>query len=126
MLRRKRDLLVWFTIQASLVKLVDISVQVSISTMAADSHHQTCAACAQPLRLDQFPSKPVDSKCTHEMETCSPCWKQWLQVQVASKTFDKIQCAQCTGMLTQSEVKALASQEVYQRYVRSSVLQLDL
>lgn len=85
--------------------------------MSADPHQHVCAACAQDLPREQFPSKPVNSKCTHEMETCSQCWRQWLQVQVATKTFDRIQCAQCTCLLTQSEVKALASEEIYQRCV---------
>lgn len=88
---------------------------ISAAIMSTGSDKQTCETCAQALLVEQFSLKPPDSKCTHEFETCSRCWQQWLQVQVATKTFSQIQCAQCPNTLGQGETKALATEEVYQR-----------
>ena len=80
-----------------------------------ETEQRTCSTCAQMYPVSDFPSKPVESQCTHEQDTCSQCWRHWLQVQVATKTFDRIQCAQCSTLLGQGEVKAFATQEIYQR-----------
>ena len=84
--------------------------------MSEISYQRTCTVCDEALPLEKFPSQIIESKCTHDIHTCSKCWKQWLQVQVATKTFDKIQCAQCDVMLGQQEIKSLATEEAYQRY----------
>ena len=76
-----------------------------------------CTTCARDLPLAQFPKLPEDGSCTHDNDTCKRCWHQWLQSQVASKTPDQISCAQCSNVLGQGEIRALATKKVYERYV---------
>ncbi|KAK5118181.1 hypothetical protein LTR85_008161 [Meristemomyces frigidus] len=78
-----------------------------------------CTTCARNLPIAQFPKHPEGSNCEHERETCRRCWHQWLESQVASKPFDQISCAQCSKLLGQGEVRALATPAVYERYLDS-------
>ncbi|KAK3677863.1 hypothetical protein LTR78_001958 [Recurvomyces mirabilis] len=74
-----------------------------------------CTSCERMLPLVQFPKHPQDSKCTHNRETCRRCWHQWVEVQVNSKRFDQVKCAQCDNALDQHEIKALATPAVFDR-----------
>lgn len=80
-----------------------------------------CTTCGRRLVTQQFPKALHGSKCTHERETCRRCWRQWLQAQVEHKHWDQISCCQCANLLTQSEIKALATDATFQRYVDAEV-----
>ena len=77
--------------------------------------NKDCTTCDRTLPLAQFARHPEGSKCTHDRNTCKKCWRQWLQAQVASKPFDQITCAQCNNVLSQGEVRALATKKVYDK-----------
>lgn len=76
-----------------------------------------CTTCDRTLPVMSFPKFPEGSNCKHERETCKRCWRQWLAVQVETKSFNQISCAQCENILGQSQIKALATSQVYQKYL---------
>jgi len=74
-----------------------------------------CTTCDRSHPPAQFAKPPEGSRCTHDRDTCKRCWHQWLKAQVASKTLYQITCAQCSNVLSQSEIRALATKAVYER-----------
>ena len=76
-----------------------------------------CTTCGRSLPVASFPKVPEDSKCEHERATCRRCWHQWLEIQVESRSFDQIPCAQCSNFLGQSEMRALATPATYQIFL---------
>jgi len=102
------------------VSCIDRANALAHASSRQDHQHEAtrvCTTCARDLPLAQFPKLPEDGSCTHDNDTCKRCWHQWLQSQVASKTPDQISCAQCSNVLGQGEIRALATKKVYERYV---------
>lgn len=50
----------------------------------------------------------------HSSDVCKDCWQTYLEGQIASKPSDRIRCAQCPRLLTDSEIKRLGSGETYE------------
>jgi hypothetical protein len=76
---------------------------------------RTCTTCQQDLPPSDFPEVVESSNCGHTIDVCTDCWQQWLEVQVGSRPFDRIECIQCNAVLGQEDIRGLASAEVYER-----------
>ena len=73
-----------------------------------------CTACEETLRIADFPIRE-SAACAHTHDVCIDCWRQWLAVEVASKMYNQIACAQCTAIFGQPDIRVLASEEDYER-----------
>ena len=68
-------------------------------------------------RQPTFPKLAEGSKCEHAQDVCEDCWVEWLDSQVSTVAWDRVSCCQCSNVLGQSEVKALASGGAFEEYV---------
>ena len=87
-----------------------------MATMLGETSPLSCTACDRLLPPSEFPASLVGGGCNHPVQTCSACWEQWLQAQVATNSYDRIRCAECPVIIGQDEIKDRATDEVYQRY----------
>ncbi|KAF2772796.1 hypothetical protein EJ03DRAFT_170598 [Teratosphaeria nubilosa] len=78
---------------------------------------QDCTTRNRTLAIAAFPKHLQGSRCTHDRDTCRRCWHQWLQTQVSTQRFDQISCVTCSNLLGQGEIRALATEAVYQKYL---------
>jgi len=72
--------------------------------------------CGDELHIETFMSKPFTSACTHEVNTCTPCLRRWLEESLTSRGYDKISCPECSAPFQHLDVKACASKQQFKRY----------
>jgi len=72
--------------------------------------------CGDELHIETFMSKPFTAACTHEVNTCTPCLRRWLEESLTSRGFDKISCPECSAPFQHLDVKACASKQQFKRY----------
>ncbi|EMC91631.1 hypothetical protein BAUCODRAFT_299438 [Baudoinia panamericana UAMH 10762] len=80
---------------------------------------KTCLTCDRHLPANAFPK--INEECQHERETCRRCWYQWLALQLETKQWDQITCAQCPTKLGQADIRALAKPAVYTKYLEAEI-----
>ncbi|KAJ8107199.1 hypothetical protein OPT61_g9031 [Boeremia exigua] len=95
----------------------------SKKTKQRDQFHNThispqmidCAVCGDKfLEIDLADL----SDCTHNPDVCKACLLQWLEAQLESTTWEQMQCPSdgCGQILTHSDVRKYASEELFTRY----------
>lgn len=66
---------------------------------------------------------PPKTPCLHPVEVCSDCWEGWIEQQLTSRAPSRLSCVQCENILGEAEVRAFASAETHQRWVRMARIQ---
>lgn len=98
----------------------DTESEAADGTDAADQSlvvTKTCVSCDEGLPTAEFASFAPGAACSHGNDTCTDCWQQWLETQLASTSAFNITCAQCSNTLHQTDVQLLATPEVFERYL---------
>lgn len=103
------------------LQVIDPNAVVVGLTVCIASHHWVCSTCEEDLPSAAYLSATEGTKCHHEIRMCARCWDEWLTTQVASNNASDILCAECNNVLEQSDIKALASQEVFDRYLNAEL-----
>jgi hypothetical protein len=82
---------------------------------AAASLTRDCAVCGESTPIISLPSL---SSCTHEAQTCSNCYATWISSRLEESGWQEVKCpgTSCRTHLTHEEIKAYATQEVFERY----------
>lgn len=76
-----------------------------------------CAVCGETKEVDDFPDH-ITQACDHEVSTCRDCLQSWIASSLESKFWDQIRCSECSEVLKHSDMKASASDDVFQKYDR--------
>lgn len=82
---------------------------------AAASLTRDCAVCGEATPIISLPSL---SSCTHEAQTCSNCYATWISSRLEESGWQEVKCpgTTCRTHLTHEEIKAYATQAVFERY----------
>ncbi|KAF2476576.1 uncharacterized protein BDR25DRAFT_277819 [Lindgomyces ingoldianus] len=79
-----------------------------------------CMVCAESLPLRRFPKRPPTAQCTHEINTCKRCLRNWIRSEFQSKVWDQINCPECRIRMDYEDIRQFAPSEVFRRYDRLS------
>ncbi|UPX13726.1 uncharacterized protein EKO05_0004225 [Ascochyta rabiei] len=81
---------------------------------AALQNHD-CAVCGDNTLLIALPSL---SSCSHQPEACGGCYALWIASQLEANGWQEVKCPgmSCKVNLTYEEIKAFASEDVFERY----------
>jgi hypothetical protein len=74
-----------------------------------------CSVCAGTFPVTHFPKL---SSCTHTPDVCTDCFLGWLNSQLESTSWEKIQCpfSCCDRQITHEDVKTYAPNDLFTRY----------
>jgi len=73
-----------------------------------------CTICCDTKEVDDFPGR-ITQACDHEVSTCRACLQNWIASSLESKFWDQIRCWECSEVLKHSDMKANASDDVFQK-----------
>lgn len=76
-----------------------------------------CSTCGRTLAGSGFPKYlPTDTCKSHLINTCKPCLKQWIAVQLESTSYDNIACPECPELMKNSDIQLHASADIYNKF----------
>jgi hypothetical protein len=81
-----------------------------------------CTVCCESLHPLIFPANPPSLNCTHKSEVCPPCLEQWVSTKIDSNARSRIDCPQCTTLLTHNDVRRACSPETFAKYDKFALL----
>ena len=76
-----------------------------------------CTVCLELVAETSFPNNEHASGSEHSSDVCLNCWNQHIESEIRSKDFDGISCLQCSHRLVEEEVRRLANESTYLKYV---------
>ena len=81
----------------------------------AASRTRDCAVCGDATLVIDLPSL---SSCTHDADVCADCYTAWLGPQLEENGWQEVKCPgqSCKINLTYEEIKAHASEDIFERY----------
>ncbi|MCJ1397278.1 hypothetical protein MMC11_000470 [Xylographa trunciseda] len=88
----------------------------SIATSDSDAITPECIACLETLTIDVAPTRRITEACNHEASICVDCLAQSIVSQIDSKIWNQIDCPTCKARLTYDDIRAFATEAVFQRY----------
>lgn len=72
-----------------------------------------CSICCTDVANNQFPKLPHQGAATHDSGVCRKCWELHLLEEISSKGWDAVACPECTEVLSEAELKKIASGKTY-------------
>ncbi|MCJ1288075.1 hypothetical protein MMC26_007428 [Xylographa opegraphella] len=81
-----------------------------------DAITSECIACLGALTIATTPNRRVTEACNHDPSICSDCLAQSIVSQIDSKIWNQIDCPTCKARLSYNDIKAFATEPVFQRY----------
>lgn len=79
-----------------------------------------CIVCANTLPIKYFPSRPPTAACTHEVQVCKACLREWIWSEFESKVWDQINCPDCRSRMQYEDIRKFAPSVVFRKYDRLS------
>lgn len=73
-----------------------------------------CVLCCVDVLVNQYPRLPHKTANAHDRGVCLKCWEIHLVSEVSSKGWDAASCPQCTEVLSEAEMKKIASGKTYE------------
>lgn len=73
-----------------------------------------CIICCTDVAVNQFPRLPHKNADAHDRGVCLKCWESHLVAEVSSKGWDAVACPQCTEVLSEAEIRKIASGKTYE------------
>jgi len=64
----------------------------------------------------EFPRKYLTPSCTHNIQVCNDCLRQWIESRLESQGCNGISCPQCLEQLDRNVIRKYASSKVFARY----------
>ena len=78
-------------------------------------HVSSCAICTNDVPRASIPST-ITGKCSHPNRTCRACIASWIASRLDSSGHDSLTCPECNELLSEIDIKAFTTPEVYGRY----------
>lgn len=90
------------------------------------SSFKECSVCTSSFGRNHFPNKQLTPSCNHEPNVCITCLTQSIETQIPDVIGDQVKCPECPATLPHDVVRAWASQELFERYIRYSSLNFSI
>lgn len=74
-----------------------------------------CTICYNEVAVNQFPKLPHKTAKNHDRGVCRSCWEAHLVSEVSSKGWYAVSCPQCTEVLSEAELRKIASTKTYMK-----------
>ena len=74
-----------------------------------------CIVCANTLPIKYFPSRPPTAACTHEVQVCKACLREWIWSEFESKVWDQINCPDCCSRMQYEDIRKFAPSVVFRK-----------
>jgi hypothetical protein len=74
----------------------------------------SCIICSEAIRSSEFPTR-VTASCQHIVSTCFDCLQNWVAASLSDRGFAQLKCMECSAILNADDIRAIASQETFQR-----------
>jgi hypothetical protein len=78
----------------------------------------SCIICSEAVRTSAFPER-VTANCQHTVSSCRDCLRNWVAASLSERGFAQLKCMECSTALNGDDIRAIASEETFQRYVLS-------
>lgn len=75
-----------------------------------------CVICCDDVAINHFPKLPHETADTHDRGVCFKCWETHLISEIASKGWNAVACPQCAEVLSEPELRKIASGKTYEKY----------
>jgi hypothetical protein len=75
----------------------------------------SCVICTNDVLRASLPSS-ITATCKHPPQTCRPCLSSWISSRLQTSGQSSLTCPQCTEQLTNIEIKAFTTPEIYEQY----------
>ncbi|ORY02460.1 hypothetical protein BCR34DRAFT_591901 [Clohesyomyces aquaticus] len=96
---------------------VAVSEQIELEDLGPK---RDCLVCTESRPLRRFPKRPPTALCTHEINTCKHCLRNWIRSEFKSKVWDQIHCPECRVHMQYEDVRDFAPSDVFRRYDKLS------
>ncbi|KAI2617612.1 hypothetical protein GGS26DRAFT_401290 [Hypomontagnella submonticulosa] len=78
---------------------------------------EECIVCSDEKRVSEMPNRRrITAACEHDSSICKECVGQWIASSMETVTWDRLKCPECPQLLKFENVRAFATQEVFNRY----------
>jgi hypothetical protein len=78
-----------------------------------------CIVCTDDFSATIIRAQKISQECSHVPSVCQGCLVQWIQSQLESRGWDKIECPECNVLLAYHDIQRLADPATFSRYVWS-------
>jgi hypothetical protein len=76
---------------------------------------KTCSVCSDDKSIADLPLQ-ITEACSHDVNICKDCTRQWIHSSMESNTWDKLKCPECPSFMKFHDVKRNASREDFTRF----------
>ena len=102
-------------------RILSTNEDAGTSTSIANNISPDCVACLETLTTANAPQRKITEACNHDPLICLNCLAQSITSQTESKIWDQIDCPTCKARLSHDDVKAFATDHIFQRWVSEIV-----
>ncbi len=72
-----------------------------------------CVICIEHKPLNEFPVLSVSSSCEHPPQACLVCVEKSIKVDFENRTWNEIQCPECSARLEYQDVERYADRDTF-------------